>query len=138
MLITRLHLHQHSILLSFPGGGKCTVEQKLSQNQSFTGIWGLFSRSGFSTLADYFYWVAFLLLSSIFWAVYTVFIKIVLRNTDSLSATVNIFLFPGTMYLSLSILTGGVYEMRNSLEGWRSLLKEYLRRQVAGLSLILF
>jgi len=58
--------------------------------------------------------VVFLLLSSILWAVYTVSVKIALRDSDPLSATVNIFLFSGIMYLPLSMLTGGMYEVFNA------------------------
>ena len=58
--------------------------------------------------------VAFLLLASILWAVYTVSVKIALRDSDPLSATVNIFLFSGIMYLPLSMLTGGMYRVFNA------------------------
>lgn len=55
--------------------------------------------------------VAFLLLASFLWAVYTVSIKIALKALDPLSATVNVFLFSGIMYLPFSVFTGGIYSV---------------------------
>ncbi|MBO3798706.1 MAG: DMT family transporter [Thermoproteota archaeon] len=78
---------------------------------SFIGVSGVvltgsdFSQPGGMFLAGVF----FLLAASILWAVYTVSIKIFLRNSDLLSATANIFLLSGVMYLPFSAFTGGIY-----------------------------
>jgi drug/metabolite transporter (DMT)-like permease len=80
---------------------------------SFIGVSGIvLTGSGLSNSNGLFpTGVVLLLLASILWAVYTVSIKIVLRGSDPLSATVNIFLFSGIMYLPFSILTGGIYRV---------------------------
>ncbi|MBO3832367.1 MAG: DMT family transporter [Candidatus Brockarchaeota archaeon] len=80
---------------------------------SFIGVSGVvLTGSGLSEPGGMFIaGVFFLLLASILWAVYTVSMKIALRNSDPLSATANIFLFSGIMYLPFSTLTGGIYEV---------------------------
>ncbi len=82
---------------------------------SFSGVSGIIlTGSGLFYSGELFLTgVVFLLLASTFWAIYTVSVKIALRNSDPLSATVNIFLFSGIMYLPFSTLTGGIHEVFN-------------------------
>lgn len=80
---------------------------------SFLGVSGvvLIGSGLFHSGELFLFGVAFLLLASFLWAVYTVSIRIALKALDPLSATVNVFLFSGIMYLPFSIFTGGIYRV---------------------------
>ncbi|MCX8183936.1 MAG: DMT family transporter [Crenarchaeota archaeon] len=116
-LITRLSIIFVDILSFFLFPEEKTALSKkgftIGTIVSFIGVSGVvLTESGFSEAEGMFLaGVIFLLLASILWAVYTVSIKIALRNSDPLSATANIFLFSGIMYLPFSILSGGICEV---------------------------
>jgi drug/metabolite transporter (DMT)-like permease len=114
-LVTRLSIVFVDILAFYLFPEEKTMFSKkgfiMGTVMSFIGVSGvILTGAGFSPPGEMFIaGVVFLLLASILWAVYTVSIRIVLRDLDPLSATTNIFLFSGIMYLPFSILTGGVY-----------------------------
>lgn len=80
---------------------------------SFVGVFGvvLVGSSLFYSNGMFFVGVLFLILTSILWAIYIVSIKVVLKNSDPLSTTTNVFLISGLMYLPFSAFTGGIYKI---------------------------
>jgi len=52
-----------------------------------------------------------LIVTSVLWAGYIVSTKILLEKVDPLSATTNVFVISGLMYLPLSVISNGIYQI---------------------------
>lgn len=116
-LITRLSIFFVDIFsfFIFPEE-RATIKNKnfvLGTIISFIGVVGVVSsgKSLFYSGNLFFLGVIFLVITSVLWAVYIIAVKISLSSIDPISATANIFLISGAMYLPFSIASGGFYEI---------------------------